>query len=171
MSKIRITYLEANNVYRNAWGTINKVFPTLVVSNKNLMKHALSESPIWQDFPTLKLRSYQELESTDTPMPPQTLGRLRMICEENSLYPLTVQSIDPERRAFERIALEETGYQQATNRAAKENERNGVISAMSFAVIGVVVVMTLLIAIIVISGMKKGDDKLSDPVQATQTEK
>jgi hypothetical protein len=77
-----------------------------------------------------------------------------MIAEENSYYPLGLSTeIDFERRLAQRIAIEEAGFQAARGKAGKSNDKAALMSFMAMALIGVVLVMTLLFAIIAVSRM------------------
>lgn len=162
MSKVHITYLGANGVYRFAAGTMETAFPTLVTNKKDEMRHTISEGPIWGeersllgDVKRVKLSHFHELQNIKPPAAPQTPTRLRMVCEDNSFYPLTVTSVDFTRRHYERNAHKEAGVQRSRTKASKTNEANGLMNAVTFAVIGAVVVLTLLIALLVVATIKQ----------------
>jgi hypothetical protein len=155
VQKVRVDYLGANNLYRRVWGIIEPEFPTLVrVKKTPKMRHTMEDDPVVTLTKPIRLESYQEL--LDMPSPhvlPKTTDHQGILVEENSFYPIgtTNDLVNHELRDSSRLALYAQSVQQARGRAARRNDADTMTSIWSLLFVGVIGVMTAIIAFIAIS--------------------
>ncbi len=157
MSRIKITYLGANGVFRNATGEIETRFPTVVRNKRDGQRHTLIERPIFQETTPIELEHFHDLFSMPTPVIEKKMGKQRMLCEENSLYPITTETtVDWKNRLFARKSLHLQGVQHARNRASHLNNSQAQMGMMSMVVTGVVILLTIVFAFVGLSAHLEG---------------
>lgn len=149
LSTIKIFYLGATGLYRQAKGKIDLDFPTLIRNRKDGMRHLVSEHPVFHRIrKPMVLATFQELVS-HVPPEPQVSNKQIMICEDNSYYPVAPGgTIDWERRLFERKAMSLQATQYARGKASRTNDRFQTLGMGSMVIAGAVALLTVVFAFV-----------------------
>jgi len=159
MSQVLVEYLQSDGRFRHKRAKIETKWPNFSLNHHDKQAHDLIDQPI---FPVEKkpgaCRSWDELLNCDAPKVLRSVDKVMMICEDNSIWPVSMNS-DPDLddRQMSRKDHFEEGFQYAKAAATRAAMGNPLLTAWS--VVGVIVfaIASVLIALFFIQ-IKFGDE-------------
>lgn len=89
MSHIQVLYLNGVGQYRRRWGTITSVWPKHLLNKPDTMAHSLEARPTVAKTTPVRFTSWRDFVDSAPPRPPVQVEHLQMLCEENSIWPVS----------------------------------------------------------------------------------
>ena len=159
MSQVQVEYLQSDGRFRHRRAKIETKWPNFSLNHHDKQAHDLIDQPI---FPVEKkpgvCRSWDELLNCDPPPVLRSVDRVMMVCEDNSIWPMSMNS-DPDLddRQMSRKDHFEEGFQYAKAAATRAAMGNPLLTAWSVVGCIIFAIASVLIALFFIQ-IKFGDE-------------
>lgn len=191
MPEGEILYINSVGGFRKRKVKLDPTHPIVVKNHKDKQAHALDEKPVHSLLPPLRFESISALLEADAPKDPVIVSKWGIVCADNAVWPLSPQSLDqylplprmgdsedsgdgeatlyPEKGSLD--DLRQLKYQEyceeATQRAMHDAEKNdnqdGYLTTVSFA-LGMVACTVLILIAGVIAYYKWGPSSATEEI-------
>ena len=91
MSHVKTMYLTSVGQYRVRWGKLTALWPKFLINGPDKMAHSLEGSPTVPKTTPVRFTDWKSFVEEPPPHPPVNIDELRMLCQENSIWPVSCQ--------------------------------------------------------------------------------
>lgn len=156
MSHIQILYLNGVGQYRKRWGQITDVWPKYLLNKPDKMAHSLEAGPTVPKATPVRFTSWRDFVDSAPPRPPIQVEQLQILCEDNSIWPLSPYPPDPPTVLLKKtsIMLQEA-VQNVKAVTARERYGNPLLN-WAFCLIMAAGAVSVLMIVAIVAQMKFG---------------
>ncbi len=175
MTVVETTYLTAGGRSRRRKGRIDTSQPTFLVNGGDRQAHSLVNDPLFIQAVPLAIEVWSELTGEwnendgkwnkpplTVPAPPVRAEKLRIICEDNAVWPVSCLPFTDElSQQMEMVTTHQEALRLAESREARAAHGNIMLRWGFMAILALCVFLVLLIGAVVVQAKFIDDPELS----------
>jgi hypothetical protein len=164
MSVVETIYLSVGGRYRKRRSKIETSQPTFLINGVDKQAHSLREEPLFIKATPIRLTAWEQLTGTEvsepmpSPAPPSRSERLTVLCEDNSIWPVSgIPFTDGFARQIEMADTHQEALNLAESKQARERGGDSVLQTGFMIIMGVCVLLVLVIGVVVVQAKFGGE--------------